>query len=78
MPSELTEPEFIEYRLDADSEVKLTITDMNGRVVDQVINQKQSAGIQKATWKPEGISKGVYVYNLQTGEKTKTGKIVFR
>ena len=46
-----------------------------GKQVD-VIEQKQSAGLQKILWTPESLADGVYYFKMQYGEQVATGMLV--
>ena len=66
----------IKYQLSADSQVELTIYDMKGRKVANLINEHKSAGYHSVTWDASGLSSGIYFYRLTAGEFVETKKMV--
>ena len=63
------------YALDKPSEVILNIYDQLGRPVE-VITKKQSAGEQHLKWNAGKHHPGMYYYNLQTGDRLSSGKLI--
>lgn len=58
----------IPFYLNAPSEVTITVFDVTGRRVAELLkNQSYSDGFQSIEWKPEGLASGVYFIRL-TGE----------
>ena len=55
----------IKYQLSQDSYVKLTIYDIAGKQVKSLVNRHQSPGQYNATWSPDGLSSGMYIYQIQ-------------
>jgi hypothetical protein len=69
----------IEYRLAANSQVKLVIYDVVGRVVKTLVNENQAASTYKVVWNGtnnanQEVASGVYFYRLETafGATTKS------
>tara|TARA_Y100000588_G_scaffold278305_1_gene294938 strand:+ start:13625 stop:17209 length:3585 start_codon:yes stop_codon:yes gene_type:complete len=69
------------YDLPSDAFVTLSIYDMLGREITQMINTSQTAGFKSVQWdatdsmgKP--VSAGVYLYQIQAGEFVQTKKMV--
>lgn len=58
----------IEYALPKTSDVQITIFDVNGRIVQQLVNRKQQAGYYTVEWDASRYSSGVYFYQIQAGE----------
>ena len=63
------------------AQVTLTIYDLMGREVTQLVNTTQEAGFKSVQWnatdsfgKPVGA--GVYLYQIQAGEFVQTRKMV--
>ena len=67
----------ISYQLSTNSQVELTIYDMYGRKVADLINEHKSAGYHSITWDASGLSSGIYFYRLTAGEFVETKKMVF-
>ncbi len=69
----------IAYILSEKSFVNLTVFDLSGRVVTELMNQNITAGTHKAIWNGKDqngipVSSGVYLYTL-TAKSRETGKI---
>jgi hypothetical protein len=71
----------LRYDLPEDSFVMLTIYDMLGREVTQLINTSQQAGFKSIKWDAKDsmgreLSAGVYLYQIQAGEFVQTKKML--
>ena len=71
----------IRYDLPQEGHVLLTIYDILGREVAQLVNQRLPAGYHKSMWNAKNslgisISGGIYFYQIQTRDYTKTNKMV--
>ena len=71
----------LEYDLPKDSFVDITIYDMLGNVVNNLVNTNQSSGYKTVQWKAtnnqgEPVSAGVYLYKIQTGDFVYTKKMM--
>jgi len=55
----------IRYDIPEATNVTLTIYNMNGQVVDRLINQKQEPGFYSVNWNARNVSTGVYIYRIQ-------------
>src|SRR5204863_5477528 len=71
----------VEYDLAADGRVRLTVYDLRGRLVRELVNEVQSAGSHRATWlltaaEKERTPTGIYFFRLEAGGKTLTRKII--
>ena len=71
----------LRYDLPEQAQVTLTVYDMLGRKVTQLVNTTQEAGYKSVQWdatnmhgKP--VSAGVYLYQIQAGEFVQTKKMV--
>jgi hypothetical protein len=72
---------FLRYDLPNQAQVTLTVYDLIGREVAQLVNTTQKAGFKSVQWdatdsfgKP--VSAGVYLYQIQAGEFVQTRKMV--
>jgi hypothetical protein len=65
------------FNLDKASQVKISVLNVQGKLVDILFEGKLAAGTQYKKWKPRGIEKGIYLYQVQTEEKTISGKMVY-
>lgn len=67
----------ISYQLSADSQVELTIYDMNGRKITTLVNEHKLAGYHSVSWDASGLSSGIYFYRLIANDFVDTKKMVF-
>jgi len=71
----------LRYDLPLDAFVTLSIYDMLGREVTQLVNTTQKAGFKSIQWNAtdmhgKPVSAGVYLYQIRAGEFVKTKKMV--
>ena len=69
------------YELPEDSFVDVTVYDMLGNVVNNLVNTNQSSGYKSIQWNAtnnqgEPVSAGVYLYKIQTGDFVDTKKMI--
>ena len=61
----------------ASQHVDLSIYNTLGQKIATLVNTKQPAGSYQIKWNASGLSSGVYLYRLQTGEHVQTRKMIF-
>ena len=71
----------LRYDLPEQAQVTLTIYNMLGREVSQLVNTVQEAGYRSVQWNAtdsfgKPVSAGVYLYQIQAGEFVQTKKMV--
>ncbi len=66
----------IEYNLDRPAHVHLAIVDCTGRLVRELVNTHQAAGLFRAQFDASGLSSGLYFYVLESGKQKITRKMV--
>lgn len=66
----------IEYYLPKSSLVKLSVYDMLGRQVEILVDEEKPRGSYKVEFDANSLSSGVYFYQLQTNEFSKTKKFL--
>ena len=71
----------LQYDLPEDGFVNITIYDMMGRVVSNLVSSRQNAGYKSIQWNATNnqgnpVSAGVYLYQIQAGEFVQTKKMV--
>ena len=71
----------ISYDLPEDSFVNITIYDMRGNVVNNLVNAKQSSGYKSVQWNAKDnlgqpLSAGVYLYSIETKGFRQTKKMI--
>ncbi|MFP4548612.1 MAG: T9SS type A sorting domain-containing protein [Fidelibacterota bacterium] len=67
----------IEYSLVKPGTVNLTVYNIKGERVKNLVNEKQAIGSYRVKWTPEELSAGIYFYRLQTDHYTKVKKCTF-
>jgi hypothetical protein len=71
----------LHYDLPEDAMVNITIYDMMGRVVSNLVSSQQNAGYKSIQWDAtnvhgQPVSAGVYLYSIEAGEFRQTKKMV--
>tara|TARA_Y100000758_G_scaffold252994_1_gene189557 strand:- start:662 stop:895 length:234 start_codon:yes stop_codon:yes gene_type:complete len=71
----------LQYDLPEDTPVNITIYDMKGGIVRNLVSSQQSAGYKSIQWDATNntgphVSAGLYFYMIQTGEFRQTKKMV--
>ena len=71
----------LRYNLPEDAVVNITIYDMMGRVVSNLVSSQQNAGYKSIQWNAtnntgQPVSAGLYLYTIQAGEFRQTKKMV--
>jgi hypothetical protein len=71
----------LHYDLPEDAMVNITIYDMMGKIVSNLVSSQQNAGYKSIQWDAtnnagQPVSAGVYLYTIQSGEFTQTKKMV--
>jgi len=72
----------IRFTIPKDSYVKLYVYDINGKIVDEIINGYLNPGVHNVEWRGTDIygrevSSGVYFYSIEALEYSKSYKMVF-
>ncbi len=66
----------ISYALPAAGKVMLCVYDVNGRLVNTLIDGSREAGVHEVTFDASNLASGVYIYRLSAGDFSATGKMV--
>ncbi len=66
----------IRYSLPKRTPVTLSIFNVRGQLVSQLVHEVQSAGEYRVLWNGEGLPSGAYFYVLQTSDQVKKAKCV--
>ena len=72
---------YIKYNLSEDAFVNITIYNVLGKVVNNLVTKKQSAGYKSVQWNATNnagslVGAGIYLYMIQAGEFKKTSKMI--
>lgn len=66
----------IEYSLLKSSNVRLTVFDINGKVIKVLVNKKQNAGAYEVNFDGADLASGLYIYKFETGEFNSVKKMI--
>ncbi len=64
----------IEFQLNKSSDVKLQVFDLQGNLIETLMNNNRAAGNYRVTWNATNHASGIYVYKLITGNAGKSRK----
>ncbi len=81
-PNPFNPSTIIAYQLPRAERVKITIYDLSGRQVRELVNEFQHAGSHTAQWDGRShagqvVSSGLYIYQIQAGEFVQSRKMLF-
>ena len=66
----------LSYRLQAAGIINLSVYDISGRKVLELVNGWKEAGVHEVAFDGSGSSSGIYLYRLEAGSFRATGKMV--
>ena len=67
----------IKYRLVENSNVTITVYDLNGKTIETILNKKVQAGTHEITWTPNNVNNGTYIVSLaNNGKRVQTMRVV--
>ncbi|RPI13647.1 MAG: T9SS C-terminal target domain-containing protein [Ignavibacteriae bacterium] len=66
----------IRFGLPKAADVKITIYDISGRVVSELVNGKLEAGEFETEWNATNYASGIYFYRIEAGDYTNTMKML--
>ncbi len=66
----------ISYALPAAGKVMLSVYDVNGRLVNTLVDGSREAGVHEVIFDASNLASGVYIYRLSAGDFSATGKMV--
>jgi len=67
----------IDYSLPYSDIVKINVYDINGNIVDEIINEYKNIGNHSITWAPTNISSGLYFINISQNEFSEKLKLMY-
>ena len=76
IPNPFTDNATFIYNLNEITNVRLSISDISGREVKVLFDNKQEKGEHKLIFNAENFTAGVYFYKIDIGNKTKAGKLI--
>lgn len=66
----------IKYTIPHPSHVQLKIFDIQGKLVNTIVDKTQSRGKYSVTWTANNVASGLYMYLLKTANNIKTRKMI--
>lgn len=66
----------IKYEVGNKSNINIDIFDINGRLIDELINSIHSPGIYEIKYDADNLSSGIYFYRIKTDEYIETKKLL--
>ncbi len=66
----------ITYHLPQVSNVELNIYDLSGRIVANLVNEKQLADQHEVDWSAKSMEPGIYFCELRTGQRRQVLKLI--
>jgi murein tripeptide amidase MpaA len=66
----------IEYSIPSSEYVSLTIYDVLGNKVAELVNERKDAGMYKINFDASALTSGIYIYKLQAGSFVQTKKLM--
>ncbi len=75
-PNPFNPSTIISYQLSADSFTSLTVYNILGKEIEELVSEHQSAGKYEIRFTSENLSSGFYFYTLKSGNSTQTKKMI--
>ncbi|MFA6617560.1 MAG: family 10 glycosylhydrolase [Candidatus Neomarinimicrobiota bacterium] len=66
----------IAYAISKDSDIKLSIYDMSGHLIETLVNGFSEAGLYELTWDASKYSSGIYISQLVSGNLSTSKKMI--
>jgi hypothetical protein len=66
----------ISYVLPREGFVELSVYDVTGRLVENLVAQVQPVGMHVVEWNAKGMPSGIYLYRIKVGDFTETRKMI--
>ena len=75
-PNPFNPSTIIKYELIVNSMVKLTVYDLSGRKIKELVNQQQGPGLHSVNFDASDLASGIYLYRLKTGSFEQSRKML--
>ena len=66
----------IEYQLNKASNVNISIYDLNGGLVEKILDVYQTAGNHKLNWDAHSLASGMYIIKLNVGSISYSNNVI--
>ncbi|NQT35270.1 T9SS type A sorting domain-containing protein [bacterium] len=74
-PNPFNNSTVIPFTINRATDVKISVYDVNGRLVSTLFDGKAATGRHEVAWDGEGVTSGVYIYTLETTDVRYVGKM---
>lgn len=64
-----------EYEIPTESNVIITIYDLNGRIIDTLVNRRHEPGYYSMQWNADGVGSGIYLYKMEANNFVEMKKL---
>ena len=75
-PNPFMEKVTVSYHLKSNSDVRIVIYDVNGRIVKSIEKSNQNSGLNEVVMKTNHLKAGVYFYSLKSDSESLSGKLI--
>lgn len=75
-PNPFNESTTIRYNVPTNSIVRITLYDLNGRLLKTILNEQKNTGDYELNFKSENLQSGTFLYQVQVGEFIDAQKMV--
>ena len=65
----------MKFTIPVEDHVKIIVYDLQGRIIDKLIDNTMKPGFYKIEWNAENFASGIYFMHLSSGEFVSTQKI---
>ncbi|MBN8572090.1 MAG: T9SS type A sorting domain-containing protein, partial [Ignavibacteria bacterium] len=66
----------IKFEIPQSDFVNLSVYDINGKLVDELVNENISAGTYEVKFSAKNLSSGIYFYHLKTSKFSETQRML--
>jgi hypothetical protein len=73
-PNPASENATISFTIDEASDVRITLGDLNGRIIREISNESYDHGNHQLTFKP-GVAAGLYLITISTNDEVITRRL---
>jgi PKD repeat protein len=75
-PNPMNDQTTISYQLKDAADIRITVTDVIGKIISISENKNQAKGNYSFRWKPEELKAGIYLLQLKADDRVETKKLV--
>ena len=75
-PNPVKDKTVFSFRINSKSRVKLDLLDMQGKLINVILDEERNEGLHHVTFDLKSLKTGTYLYRIQSGSLGKTKKLV--